>query len=361
MTTATERIQTVPEPALLPPITGEGVFSAEEVRQMQEATEGVVSPAVLRDLFTEDELSPVAGGSNRAVVIPDLLRLPADLNAVFRSMFEQLQTGGFLVCRLETSQQRKQRLIRKLPGGIRQVYYLGDYALHRVAPRLFLTRTLYRKLFVSLRAISKAEVIGRLYYAGFSVDTVLEAPDHLVIVARKTSEQYTERRPSSEGPLLRLWRVGRGGRSFCVYKFRTMHPYSEHLQEYLIQTNGLETGGKFRNDFRITTPGKWMRKYWIDEIPMVINLLKGDMKLVGVRPLSAHYLSLYPEEVQQARFQFKPGLLPPYYADMPQNFAEIVESERRYLDAYAKAPLRTDLRYLGRIVYNILWKRARSK
>ncbi|GAB3317307.1 hypothetical protein GCM10027299_08530 [Larkinella ripae] len=357
MGTSMEAIQTRHNPSSDQPAAA-GLFSEDDILNIQTATGGAVDRAVLQGFSAPNRPTTEPG---RAAIIPDLLRMPADLNAVFRLMFSQLRTGGFLICRLETSQQRKQRLIQHLPAGFRQVYYLADYALHRVAPRIFPTRKLYRKLFVSLRAVSKAEVIGRLYYAGFSVNAVFESTGTMLIVAHKSAEPYVERRPSSEGVLLRLWRIGRAGKAFCVYKFRTMHPYSEHLQEYLIQTNGLETGGKFKDDFRITTPGKWMRKYWIDEIPMILNLLKGDMKIVGVRPLSPHYLSLYPKEVQLARFQFKPGLLPPYYADMPRNFAEIVESERRYLEAYAKAPWQTDLRYLGKIAYNILWKRARSK
>ena len=356
-----EAIQSIHKQLIELPAVTEDSFSAEDILNIQAATGGLITKSVLMAHSSAGEQSRSAENPVRTVVIPNLLRMPADLNAVFRSAFSQLQTGDFLICRLETSRQRKQRLMQKMPAGIRQLYYLGDYVLHRIAPRVFLTRKLYRKLFVSLRAVSKAEVIGRLYYAGYSVNAVFESVDHTVVVARKSAEEYVERRPSSEGILLQLWRVGRSGRSFCVYKFRTMHPYSEHLQEYLIQTNGLETGGKFKDDFRITTPGKWMRKYWIDEIPMIINVLKGDMKLVGVRPLSPHYLSLYPEEIQQKRVQHKPGLLPPYYADMPRNFTEIVESERRYLQSYGQSPLQTDIRYLFKIAYNILWKRARSK
>lgn len=128
-----------------------------------------------------------------------------------------------------------------------------------------------------------------------------------------------------------------------------------------METSGLESSGKFKNDFRITTPGKWMRKYWIDELPMLINVLKGDMKLVGVRPLSAQYFNLYPEDVQRERCRYKPGLLPPFYADIPNTFPEIVESERRYLQAYSRSPLKTDLSYVLKIGYNIFWKRVSSK
>ena len=104
-----------------------------------------------------------------------------------------------------------------------------------------------------------------------------------------------------------------------------------------------------------------MRKYWLDELPMFINLLKGDMKIVGVRPLSAHYFSLYSAELQQKRVKFKPGLLPPFYADMPKTLDEIQASEMRYLTmCEEKSVFFTDLKYILRILHNILIKKARS-
>ena len=116
-----------------------------------------------------------------------------------------------------------------------------------------------------------------------------------------------------------------------VFKFRTMYPYSEYLQDYIYKNYRLQEGGKFNHDIRINGTGRLMRKYWIDELPMLINLLKGDLKLVGVRPLSKQYMSLYDPDLQQMRFEFKPGLLPPFYADMPKTLPEIQESERKYL------------------------------
>ncbi len=162
------------------------------------------------------------------------------------------------------------------------------------------------------------------------------------------------------GVLIALNRIGKGGRPFKVYKLRTMHPYSEYLQEYVYDLYELQEGGKFRNDFRITTWGAFCRKVWLDELPMLINLFSGDMKIVGVRPLSRQYFELYSEEMQERRIKYKPGLLPPYYADMPANLDEIQESERRYLDAWDRRPLLTDMKYFFRSVWNILFRHARS-
>ena len=148
---------------------------------------------------------------------------------------------------------------------------------------------------------------------------------------------------------------------FKVYKFRTMHPYSEFLQAYIYERYSLQEGGKFNHDIRVTTLGRIMRKYWMDELPMLINLIKGDMKLVGVRPISQHYFSLYSQELQQKRTQHKPGLLPPFYADMPKTLEEIEASEMRYLTmCEQRGTLITDFIYFWKIFYTIVFKRARS-
>ena len=55
------------------------------------------------------------------------------------------------------------------------------------------------------------------------------------------------------------------------------------------------------------------------------------MNLVGVRALSKHYFSLYPSDLQELRIKYKPGLIPPFYYDMPKTFDEILSSEKKYL------------------------------
>ena len=65
--------------------------------------------------------------------------------------------------------------------------------------------------------------------------------------------------------------------------------------------------------------------------------------------------------MQELRLKFRPGLLPPFYADLPGSFEEIVESERRYLQKKAVKPFATDWSYFWKGVWNILFKRARSK
>ena len=136
--------------------------------------------------------------------------------------------------------------------------------------------------------------------------------------------------------MAQMKREGKDGKPVYVYKLRTMHPYSEYIQDFVYNHNRLQKGGKFNKDFRVTKWGAVFRKAWIDELPMFVNLVKGDVKLVGVRPISKQYLSLYDEEYRKRRIKYKPGLVPPYYAHLPNGLEEIIESEKKYLDEFDK-------------------------
>ncbi|MBN2460430.1 MAG: sugar transferase [Candidatus Cloacimonetes bacterium] len=156
-------------------------------------------------------------------------------------------------------------------------------------------------------------------------------------------------------------RIGRNREYVYIYKLRTMHPYSEYLQEYIHDRYNLDDSGKFKNDFRITGWGKVFRKLWLDELPQLLNLFRGEVSLVGTRALSEHYFRLYPKEMQDMRCRVKPGLVPPYYADMPESFDDIIASERNYLLKRQKNRFTTDFRYFFRALYNIMFKNARSR
>ena len=122
----------------------------------------------------------------------------------------------------------------------------------------------------------------------------------------------------------------------------------------------LRDGGKIKNDFRVSYFGSILRKFWIDELPMIINVLRGEMKIVGVRPLSEHYFGLYTDEAKNKRIKFEPGLIPPFYADLPKTLEEIIASELNYLNQYEKEPFKTDVKYFFKCMFNIFFKGARS-
>ena len=141
-----------------------------------------------------------------------------------------------------------------------------------------------------------------------------------------------------------------------------MYPYSEYLQPYMLEHWGLDDGGKFANDYRVNPFGRKIRGTWIDELPMLVNFFKGQLKLVGVRPLSRSYFALYTPEMQALRIQVKPGLMPPFYyeRETPVTLEDVQASERRYIEAYLKHPFATDWRYFWGILGNIVFKHKRS-
>lgn len=208
--------------------------------------------------------------------------------------------------------------------------------------------------------MTKTEVLGRLVYCGFKIVQTEEQSNILSFKARKISKPGSTVANASS-LLFKATRVGKDGKDIKVYKLRTMYPYAQFLQSYVYEQNNLEAGGKFKGDFRISKRGKFLRKYFLDEIPMIWNLIKGDIKMVGVRPISRHYLSLYSEEFQLIRNKAKPGLLPPFYVDFPDSIEKIQMSELNYLEQYRRNPWLTDVKYFFRIVYNIIFGRVRSK
>jgi lipopolysaccharide/colanic/teichoic acid biosynthesis glycosyltransferase len=282
------------------------------------------------------------------------------LNAYFIEVNKRLVDGGVFIGRVEPIMFRYRRFLKQYPFYFGQLFYFIDFMWRRVFPKLPLMKKIYFAVTQGKnRAISLAESLGRLYYCGFELIGSTEIDDFVYFIARRAKEPYKDTNPSY-GPLFKMKRIGKDGKTIFVYKMRTMHPYSEYLQKYVYERNSLDIGGKIKDDFRISNWGKVFRKLWIDELPMIINLLKGDLKLVGVRPLSKHYMSLYTEELREKRIKTKPGLVPPFYVDMPKTLEEIIASELKYLEAYQKSPLLTDIKYFFLSFYNIIIKKARS-
>ena len=295
-----------------------------------------------------------------ALSAPDLLNHQRWVNKYLEDMNRRLPPGGTLTVHVATAAGRKARIMAGWPRPLNTFIYAGDYLVHRVWPKLPGLRTLYFALTKGRsRVMSEMEVIGRLYACGFQLLDSTSAGGGLRLLVEKTGEPAFDPH-ATYGPLIRLRRVGKGGAMITVYKFRTMSPYSEFIQAYIHERNGYDGEGGYKDDTRITTVGAFMRRYWLDELPMVWNLLKGDLKLFGVRPVSRPYFEMFPPAFQEYRKRFLPGLIPPIVVDRPDTFEDIWLSERKYLEAYEKAPLRTDLRYCWKTVYNIVVRRVRS-
>lgn len=115
---------------------------------------------------------------------------------------------------------------------------------------------------------------------------------------------------TSRGPVFFVQnRVGYNKRIFPAYKFRTMVTNAERLQKELEALNEMDGPVfKVKNDPRITKVGHWLRKMSVDEFPQFFNVLKGDMSLVGPRPLPVRDYRGFSEDWQRRRFSIRPGL-----------------------------------------------------
>ena len=286
---------------------------------------------------------------------------------------KNLPNKGILITNFITQGQLKKVLINKYSYLIGNIIFLVMILFNNLSRLSFIKSFfLFLKNFKTIskgfysfstigngRLISKAEVFGRFYSCGFKILNYIEFNSLIFLVAQKINNPEYNLDPSFTF-LIKLRRVGINNKIFNVYKFRTMRPYSEYLQEYMYENFALKDGGKIKDDFRVSYFGRILRKFWIDELPMILNVLKGEMKIVGVRPLSEHYFSLYTDEAKNKRIKSKPGLIPPFYADLPKTLDEIIDSELKYLNQYEKNPIKTDFKYFFICFYNIIFKGARS-
>ncbi len=114
-------------------------------------------------------------------------------------------------------------------------------------------------------------------------------------------------------PFFTQERIGRNGRRFCMIKLRTMRPDAEAVLRRYLEENPearaeWAASFKLKNDPRITRVGRWLRKLSLDELPQLFNVLRGEMSLVGPRPLPAYHHDELPHLVQQLRVRVRPGM-----------------------------------------------------
>ena len=298
----------------------------------------------------------------KTIVDLTLLNDAKGINRRFCIVNQKLPDDGLYVCCYRPQEYIKQKILKRYPKPLNQIIYTCYFFWKRVVPRLLVTSRLYYDVTKGRkRMLSKTEVYGRLYYCGFEVDECVTMGHIDYIFAHRHSQPYPQEQIKVYGPLIKLRRVGKNGDYVYIYKFRTMHPYAEYIQKYVFdQRGGMDIADKSNDDWRITTWGRFMRKYWLDELPIVLNWLRGDVKLVGVRPLSQTMFNNYPPALQEKRTRCKPGLIPPFYIDHPKTFDELFASEDKYLDAYLQHPVRTDIRYFFLTVRSILFKGMHS-
>lgn len=146
-------------------------------------------------------------------------------------------------------------------------------------------------------------------------------------------------RAESKGPVFyRQVRAGRYGRPFRIFKLRTMYTGSDKA--------GMITIGA--HDRRITKTGSFLRKYKLDELPQFINVLKGEMSLVGPRPEVQQYVDLYTREQRQV-LEIRPGITDfasLEYANENELLAGVADPERLYREIIMPAKLELNMKYI---------------
>lgn len=148
----------------------------------------------------------------------------------------------------------------------------------------------------------------------------------------------------SPGPVFfRQWRVGHRGQLFQIIKFRTMRSDAEKLHH---QVMGNQVGlHKLENDPRVTRSGRWLRRYSLDELPQLLNVLRGEMSLVGPRPL-ALYDAVRISAVTQKRLNALPGMTGFWQVAMRSNERNLEMVSRVDIDYLQRWSLWEDLRIL---------------
>jgi len=156
-------------------------------------------------------------------------------------------------------------------------------------------------------------------------------------------------------------RAGRYGRPFRMWKFRTMVSNAEALLDQVKQEHGNQMSGpvfKLDRDPRVFSFGEWLRKLSIDELPQLINVLKGDMSLVGPRPLPLYEVEAFSEITHRRRLSVKPGITCEWQAggrNTITSFDQWVEMDLRYIDNWS---LWLDLNILLRTIPAVLFRKG---
>jgi len=160
---------------------------------------------------------------------------------------------------------------------------------------------------------------------------------------------------TSDGPVLfRQTRMGLNKRMFSIYKFRTMIANAEKVQDELIAMNEMSGPAfKIKNDPRVTPLGRFLRKTSIDELPQLLNVLKGEMSLVGPRAMSLRDYKLFDSDTHRRRFSVKPGITCLWQVNGRNSipFEQWMELDLQYIDKWS---IWLDLKILAQTVPAVL-------
>ncbi|MFB3776051.1 MAG: sugar transferase [Bryobacteraceae bacterium] len=139
------------------------------------------------------------------------------------------------------------------------------------------------------------------------IDVVVSAAGLIILLPFLLAVAVAVRLTSPGPAIFRQERCGLNGRRFVLYKFRSMRADAEQLKAGLEHLSDKKTAFKLKDDPRVTPIGRFLRKFSIDELPQLWNVLKGDMSLVGPRPSVAEEVDRY-QRWQRRRLRMRPGL-----------------------------------------------------
>jgi exopolysaccharide biosynthesis polyprenyl glycosylphosphotransferase len=144
---------------------------------------------------------------------------------------------------------------------------------------------------------------------------------------------------TSKGPVFfKQVRVGKNGKRFVIYKFRSMTMDAEKRKVELLDQNECDGAVfKIKDDPRVTLVGRFMRKFSLDEIPQILNVIKGEMSLVGTRPPTPDEVAKY-QKWHHRRISIRPGVTGLWQVsgrNKITNFDEIVKLDLKYIDNWS--------------------------
>ncbi|MBA3705411.1 MAG: sugar transferase [Bacteroidetes bacterium] len=296
----------------------------------------------------------------RTIIDLQVINHKENLDEYFKYVNNALPDAGIFIGCVESHTERKQRLSLKHSQFIAKIIWFLDFVIHRVLSKLTLTKPVYN--FFSkgkYKVLSKAEALGRLCYNGFEI-IGHERINNLFYFSVIKTKLAPEGNKPHYGIVFKMNRIGINGKIIGVYKIRTMYAYSEFLQDYVVKLNGYNKAGKPSRDFRLTGWGTIIRALHLDELPQLLNVIKGDLNIVGVRPLSRFGFKSLPEDLQKERIKYKPGCIPPSVSLGITGFKEVIRAERLYLWQRKKKGPVTNVKYFGMAVYNLARRKTFS-
>ena len=165
------------------------------------------------------------------------------LDKFLKSVNKKLPLKGIFICRAETKEQRYRRIFNKLPKIIFYPYYTLDFIINRLLPKWGLTRFIYFLITKrNNKVLSLSHILGLSVFYGFKINYLKDINNITHFVLEKIKDPIINHKPAS-GILFKMERIGKNKKIINIYKFRTMHPYSEYIQDLIYNLNGFRKRG----------------------------------------------------------------------------------------------------------------------